>query len=126
MNKELVNNIQKALLCSWSRDTSICYTEDAPASYGQCAQTAIIICEKFGGEILKTDGWPPVGRHFYNRIDGIRYDFTSDQFKTPEDYHKIQYKDFPSSIEEAMTETLPKQIESMRDAFDKAFGDNLA
>ncbi len=56
-------------------------------------------------------------RHFYNRIDGRRYDFTADQFEIPDYWHELNYKDFPSSVEEAMTETLPGQVEAMREAF---------
>jgi hypothetical protein len=123
MNEELKEKIQLALQQSWSAATSVCYSEDAPASYGQCAPTAVVILENFGGEILKTDGWPPKGRHFYNRIDGIRYDFTADQFKNPEYYHEIEYKDLPSSAIEAATETLPGQIDAMRIAFKKAFSE---
>lgn len=123
MNEELLVRIKAALLRSWSAETSICYSKDAPRSYGQCAPTAIVIWERFGGEILKTDGWPPEGRHFYNRIDGTSYDFTSDQFEDPQDLHKIVYRDLPSSFEEAMRETLPGQIEAMRKSFDKAFRD---
>jgi len=120
MNEELLRKIRTALERSWSAETSICYSEAAPASYGQCAPTAIVVWENFGGEILKTDGWPPEGRHFYNRIDGNRYDFTADQFEDPEYFHKIVYKDIPSSAEEAATETLPSQIEEMRAAFKRA------
>ena len=82
--------------------------------------TAIVVREAFGGEILKTDGWSPNGRHFYNHIDGIRYDFTADQFEMPEYSHTVEYKDVLSSAEEAATETLPGQIDAMRAAFGKA------
>jgi hypothetical protein len=69
MDNEIISKIKAALMRSWSAQTSICYSKDAPPSYGQCAPTAIVIWEHFGGEILKTEGWPPQGRHFYNRID---------------------------------------------------------
>ena len=124
MNEELLKRIRAALLRSWSAQTSVCFSEDAPASYGQCAPTAIVTWERFGGEILKTDGWPPNGCHFYNRIDGTRYDFTADQFEDQQYSHKIEYKDRISSFEEAEAETLPGQIEAMRTAFDKAFSDS--
>ena len=72
------------------------------------------------GEILKTDGWPPHGRHFYNQIDGVRYDFTVDQFEMSEYSYTVEYKDILSSAEEAATETLPGQVDAMRGAFGKA------
>ena len=121
MNEELLKRIKSALLRSWSAQTSVCYSEEAAASYGQCAPTAIVIWERFGGEILRTDGWPPNGRHFYNRIDGTRYDFTAEQFEDPLYSHSIEYKDLISSLDEAKSETLFGQIEAMRTAFDKAF-----
>ena len=50
--KELV---RRALECSWSSKTSICYNPKiAPLSYGQCAPTAVVVAEMFGGEILKS------------------------------------------------------------------------
>jgi hypothetical protein len=51
-----------------------------------------------GGELLKTrvaDAW-----HFYNRIDGRRWDLTVSQFATP-----IGYDDLPSSRQEALADT---------------------
>lgn len=120
MNDELLQKIRCALERSWSDKTSVCYsTSDAP-TYGQCAPTAIVIWETFGGEILKTDGWPPKGRHFYNRIDGIRYDFTADQFEMPDYSHKVEYKDILSNVTEATAETMAGQIDEMRAAFRNA------
>lgn len=121
-----VKRIRRALEKSWSSKTSYIYSPDAAPSYGQCAQTAIVVKELFGGEILRTDGWPPKGRHFYNRIGGIRYDFTADQFDMPEYSHKVQYKDIPSTIEEAATEAEWRQIEEMRSAFKKALSEDKA
>jgi hypothetical protein len=114
MTEELARKIKMALERSWSEKTSVCYSQDAAASYGQCAPTAIVVREAFGGEILKTDGWPPNGRHFYNHIDRVRYDFTADQFEMSEYSHTVEYKDILSSAEEAATETLPGQIDAMR------------
>ena len=121
MNEGLVRRIRSALERSWSAKTSVCYSPSAAMSYGQCAPTAIVVWENFGGEILRTDGWPPNGRHFYNRIDGRTYDFTADQFEMPEYSHKVEYEDILSSVDEAATETLPGQIEEMKRAFGKAF-----
>ena len=39
---------------SWSIETSSHWTHDNPAS-GQCGVTALVVHDKFGGEILKTD-----------------------------------------------------------------------
>lgn len=126
MDEELERVIREALLLSWSAETSFCYSKDGSPSYGQCAPTAIVIQENFGGDILKTDGWPRseggYGCHFYNRIDGMRYDFTAGQFTEMSEYTwKIEYKDQSSSVEEAATEASPNQIESMRTAFERAY-----
>ena len=56
--------IRRALERSWSEETSVCFNPNiAPLSYGQCAQTAIVVFETYGGEILTTsvgkrDGGP--------------------------------------------------------------------
>jgi hypothetical protein len=126
--KELV---RRALERSWSSKTSVCYNPQiAPLSYGQCAPTASVIAETFGGEILKTqvpkkDG--TFARHFYNRIEGERYDFTRNQFDDLPDYWgPVAYDDTPSSFADAMTEMLPGQLEEMRAAFKKALGEQNA
>jgi hypothetical protein len=123
VNAELMAKIRHVLERSWSKKTSYCYNIDiAPPSYGQCAQTAIVIWEIFGGEILKTDDVPMAsGRHFYNRIDGVRCDFTADQFDIPEYSHRLEYKDIPSNIDEAATEASSSQIDELREAFKRAW-----
>lgn len=126
MSEVPVQKIKRALERSWSADTSYCYSPTAAPSYGQCAPTAIVIREHFGGEILRTDGWPPKGRHFYNQINGKRYDFTSQQFEMPDYSHKVEYNDIPSSPEEAATEATPAQIDAMRVAFTKALQEDGA
>jgi hypothetical protein len=123
MNNELLQKIRYALEKSWSEKTSYCFSKDAAPSYGQCAPMAIVVWENFGGDILKTDGWPPSGRHFYNLIGGKRYDFTSDQFEMPDYSHNVEYKDILSNQEEALTETVAGQVEELRNAFRIAFGE---
>lgn len=117
MNNEAFQRIRLALERSWSAETSVCYSPKAAPSYGQCAQTAIVIQEHLGGEILRTTGWHGKGRHFYNRIAGERVDFTADQFSMPNYSYDLQYEDRPSSAEEARTETMPGQVEALRSAF---------
>ena len=126
MDDALLSKIRRALVRSWSEKTSVCFSSDAAPSYGQCAPTAIVIWETFGGEILKTDGWPPNGRHFYNRIDGTRYDFTADQFSMLGYSHDVKYKDILSNEVEAMSEAMPGQVDELRRAFCKAFKEDKA
>ena len=124
MDEQIILKIKSALRKSWSKDTCIIFEEKYPY-YGQCAQTAIIVFEKFGGEILKTKGCPRDegnGRHFYNRINSVRYDFTAEQFTDIPDYtYELEYQDILSSVEEAETETNIKQIMALRFAFNEAF-----
>lgn len=126
MDEHLTGNIKNALRECWSHDTCFIFEEQYPY-YGQCAQTVRVIFEKFGGEILKTKGWPRDGgndRHFYNRIDGVRHDFTAEQFSEIPDYmYDIEYEDIVSSVNEAETETNQQQINTLRNAFNKAFNE---
>lgn len=71
------DTILRALRQAWSPETAPQWSPENPAR-GQCDVTSLVIQERFGGEILKTDvdGVP----HFYNRIGGIRRDFTASQF----------------------------------------------
>ena len=113
--------IRRALEQSWSNKTSVCFNPDiAPRSYGQCAPTAVVVFEMYGGEVLRTAVKKYDGssiRHFYNRIGGQRYDFTADQFNTPGYWGELSYDDIASSVAEAKTETLSGQLEAMRTAF---------
>jgi hypothetical protein len=117
VNDEWRMRVRRALERSWSYKTSYCFNPDTHLSYGQCAPTAIVIFETFGGEILKTDNAPCRSeRHFYNRIDGVRVDFTADQFNAP-----LAYKDIPSNVADAITETMLDQADQMRVAFARAW-----
>ena len=116
--------IRRALANSWSERTSVCYNPSiAPLSYGQCAATAVVIFETFGGEILRSEILRHNGttaRHFYNRIEGQRLDFTADQLDIPGYWSMPKYLDIPSSAAEAETELMPGQLEAMRSAFRSA------
>jgi len=123
MDSALYRKVRHALERSWSAETSVCFSPDAFPSYGQCAQTTIVIWETFGGEILKTTGWHGRGQHFYNRLNGIRCDFTADQFSMPDYSYELTYEDHQSSVEEAERETLPGQVDALRLAFRRAFNE---
>jgi hypothetical protein len=60
--------------------------------------TALVVQDLLNGDIVKTpltEGW-----HFYNVIEGNRYDFTDSQFESP-----IHYENLPSYREEAFSDT---------------------
>jgi hypothetical protein len=63
-----------------------------------CSVTALVVQDCFGGEILstRTSG----GTHFYNAIDGRRWDLTVGQFSEP-----IPYDDTLATREMAMADT---------------------
>ena len=91
--EEKILELKKALYKSWSIDTSSKWTRQNPAK-GQCGVTALIVNEMLEGDIAKTKiqgNW-----HFYNIINGKRYDFTESQFETP-----IEYDDTLSNQSEA-------------------------
>ncbi len=89
--------LYRRLTRAWSSETSSTWRRDNPAC-GQCSVTALVVQDVLGGELLKTrvaGAW-----HFYNRIDGRRWDLTVGQFATP-----IGYDDLPSSRQEALADT---------------------
>jgi hypothetical protein len=103
------DEVQSALRKSWSLATASQWTEKNPAA-GQCNVTALLVHELFGGELLKTP--LPAGDHFYNWIEGRRYDFTESQFGQP-----ITYADLPTSRAEAEGGATSTELAALRAAF---------
>ena len=101
--------VQSALFKAWSLSTASQWTADNPAA-GQCNVAALLVHELFGGDLLKTP--LPAGEHFYNRIEGRRYDFTAIQFDAP-----IPYMDLPTSRTEAERGATSEQLAELRAAF---------
>lgn len=65
----------------WCADTSFWpdeWTPDRP-SHGQCAVTALLVHDRFGGELLRTvnQGVP----HYWNQLSSVEVDLTRDQFE---------------------------------------------
>ena len=92
---------------SWSPETGQHWRPDNPAA-GQCGVTALVVQDHFGGTILKTDvngAW-----HFYNQVDGRRFDVTMRQFDSP-----IGYDDLPSDRAEAFADCSRQSYELLRD-----------
>lgn len=105
-NLSKIKQVEKALYKSWSLESSSKWREDNPAK-GHCGVTTLVVNDILGGEIKKTkfpDGW-----HFYNVLDGKRYDFTASQFR-----EAIVYMDFPSNREEAYMDTNEKQYNYLK------------
>ncbi|MCI4127245.1 YunG family protein [Bacillus haynesii] len=101
-----IEQIMKALYKSWSLDSSSKWSQDNPAK-GQCGVIALVVNDVLGGEIRKTK--LPEGWHFYNFINGKRYDLTVSQFK-----EDILYMDIPSNRDEAFSDTNEKQYSYLK------------
>jgi hypothetical protein len=77
--------MKDVLLIAWCAETALGeWTKNCP-SLNQCAVTALVIQDYFGGDMLRckmTDG----DSHYWNRFpDGTEHDFTEDQFAYIED-----------------------------------------
>src|SRR5580700_4910122 len=80
--------LQEAIRASWSLET--CDPTDAAEwssanpSRGQCAATALVVHDLFGGELLEAEVDFPDGTrqgfHYWNRLDGVEVDLTREQF----------------------------------------------
>jgi len=84
LNMDL-NTLEKALQKSWSKETSYRPNEwsDVNPSFGQCAITALIVNDYFGGDIVWSEALLPSGQkisHFFNMINGQEVDLTRSQF----------------------------------------------
>ncbi|MDA2732375.1 hypothetical protein PDR34_21665 [Bacillus cereus] len=105
--------IYEALIKSWSIEKSSKWTIENPAK-GQCGVTALVVQDIYGGEIKKTKvrkAW-----HFYNFIDGQRFDFTEAQFN-----EKLNYMDIESNRQEAFADTNGKQYSMLKKKITKEF-----
>lgn len=103
---ELENILRDILFQVWSIQSSSKWTTEVPAR-GQCGVTALVVHDLLGGEIVKTclaEGW-----HFYNLLNGKRYDFTESQFES-----EIHYVDQLSTREEAFSDTNEDQYHYLR------------
>lgn len=96
----------EALRDAWSAETASGWSEQNPAK-GQCSVTSLLVHDLFGGEILKTA--TRGGTHFFNLIDGVRWDLTISQFD-----HPIPFRDVAASRDEAMADTSPRQYAALR------------
>lgn len=77
-----IKNLKKILQKSWKRETCAPglreeWSTDNP-SLGQCAITALIVNDMYGGKIMRC--MTSTGSHYFNEINGNRLDFTVEQF----------------------------------------------
>ncbi len=78
-----LDDLYHILRKAWSKETAYpsCQAEWVPSdpSYGQCAITAMLVHDIFGGSIhrIRVEGG---GTHYFNKIDGSYIDLTIEQF----------------------------------------------
>ncbi|MFB8276951.1 YunG family protein [Nocardia colli] len=86
MDEVLVKVLEEALHVVWSADTGAAPDWTASnRSKGQCAVTACVVQDYFGGDILHTTATLPNGdhvSHYFNVVDGDVVDLTREQFPT--------------------------------------------
>ncbi len=88
-----LDELRTLLRKSWTKETSADadrWTKDNPA-WGQCAITALVIQDFFGGELLRGEVMMQEGpniSHYWNKLpDNSEHDFTVEQF--PSGYGRI-------------------------------------
>lgn len=78
-----LGDLYEILRKCWSKDTAYpsCQADWVPddPTYGQCAVTAMLVYDLFGGTIhrIRVEGG---GTHYFNKIDGHYIDLTREQF----------------------------------------------
>lgn len=93
-------DLYRVLLTIWAADTASPpdgWVATVPAR-NHCSVTALVVQDHFGGSLLrtKTSG----GTHFYNLIDGRKWDLTLGQFAEP-----IPFDDTPTPRDMALADT---------------------
>lgn len=80
---ETLNDLYAVLRKCWRADTAYknCQAtwKSSDPSYGQCAITAALVCDMFGGTIHRIDV-KGGGTHYFNKIGGKYVDLASEQF----------------------------------------------
>jgi ADP-ribose pyrophosphatase YjhB (NUDIX family) len=93
MGESTLSELETALRAAWSRSTADPADHDRwsaeNAAAGQCASTALIVHDAFGGEVLEGRVRHPDGAvrgyHYLNRLpDGRRLDLSAGQFRAGE------------------------------------------
>ncbi|MDO7907510.1 hypothetical protein Q5741_13955 [Paenibacillus sp. JX-17] len=108
--KLTVQQVQDALFCAWSLQSSSKWTQENPAA-GHCGVTSLVVQDWLGGDIHRTsmeNSW-----HYYNRIDGEILDFTASQFDRIPVYEHLE-----SNREEAYSDTNAQQYQTLTERFE--------
>lgn len=77
-----IEQLKQFLFCKWNKETCSPglrnFWNESNPSLGQCAITALIVNDFFGGKIMRC--MASSGSHYYNLIDGKIVDLTVEQF----------------------------------------------
>ncbi|OLL28106.1 hypothetical protein BTH42_29475 [Burkholderia sp. SRS-W-2-2016] len=108
-------DLYRVLSRVWAGDTASPTHAWSPSNRAQnhCSLTSLIVQDYFGGEILTTR--TPGGTHFYNLIDGRRWDLTVSQFAEP-----IPFDDTPSTRDAALADGSLEKYELLKSRLQQA------
>lgn len=106
--------LRRTLSALWSAETARGrgWTQARPST-GQCAVTALLVQDLFGGELRRV----PVDAdgHYYGHIDGRPVDITEDQFDQPPNYTRAEPADRERLLHDADT---ARRYRLLRERFD--------
>lgn len=93
MSEKDFRKFEKAFEKAWTKETTYSDVKDkwteAEKSYGQCAPTALVVNDLFGGRML----YDKKNFHIWNELpDGTQQDFSRKQFKQPTVFTIYKYK----------------------------------
>jgi len=115
----------EALSLIWCRETAqpSCQAEWDPfrQSLGQCAVTALLVQDLFGGELLRT---VPTGHgsHYYNRLpNGWEVDFTRGQFPQGQVFGpaEVRTREYVLESPGAVTAKTKERYELLKSAYER-------
>lgn len=93
LDKKTFNKLEKAFEKAWSKETTFLDVRDnwsdKNKAYGQCAPTALIVYDFFGGRII----YDKTNFHIWNELpDGTQQDFSRIQFLDEKVFTIYKYK----------------------------------
>jgi len=92
LNDDKFSELEELFEMVWTKDTTLPKSQEkwseSNKAYGQCAVTALVIQDLFGGKLVSnTDG-----SHFWNELpDGSQQDLSRKQFKDLRDFKEHKY-----------------------------------
>jgi len=110
--------VLKALKKCWALDFNPKWKPSNP-TVDQDSVTSLMLYDIFGGEILKTPKPLKKGWHFYNRIDGKRFDFTKSKIGNLSLFNR--FEDINASPEEVCNYFETEDYLTLRRRFIRAY-----